>query len=140
MQTHSSHTLQHSVSLSIIEQAASLLFTSLTLWPNWNKGHATPPLSRPSAAQELLILSLGLQWCSPPPPRVSLQLNQATPADISVLKLGVSLRLHGRLNVVGQRIGCLSPKGWSLVRHSLKPNVAHVRQTKEWGKLVFIES
>jgi hypothetical protein len=50
------------------------------------------------------------------------------------------IEVHGRVNVVGQRIGCLSPKGCHPVRHSSKPKIAHIRQTKEWGRLVFIGS
>ena len=41
------------------------------------------------------------------------------------------IEVHRRVNVMGQRIGCLSPKGCHPVRHSSKPKIAHVRQTKE---------
>jgi len=63
-------TVCHSLQCSILFNQASdfsILFTSLTLWPNFYKVHATLPLSRPSAAQKLLTLSLCLLLHNPMP-------------------------------------------------------------------------
>ena len=51
-----------------------------------------------------------------------------------------TIEVDGRVNISGQRTGCLIPKGWNLVRHSLNLKIAHIRQTKEREKLVFIGS
>ena len=37
---------------------------------------------------------------------------------------------EGRVNIVGQKVGCLSPKGCNYMRHSSKLKVEHVRQTR----------